>query len=861
MIKKTKLLCAFALFLFIGSLAATGVNAYVTTTVGADEMLPAVTYGDDRRNEAVSILIYNEATDLSPDEEYDHVMGSLIGSLEGRFTYDNLTDYTLLDSVIGEFDVLLILEQELGNVTFCDTVNAAWAGILPSFVADGGIVICMSFDFGNAWTSRIINGTLMDIYNPSTAHPVQMDVFDSNDALARNMATYTSVSGTSSFDIPDAVKVIEANSNAKHVVSHKVIGKGHVVHLGLDMYTVDANQDILLMNAILLHRHIVFDNSHGQTFSISSDFGEIANDLPYYGFSVSSMDTFDPDILAACEIFIVSAATITYNATEIDILHNFVNDGGGLFIASEWGTFGNEIDGLINDFGFVRNTTDTIRDSDENAGDTGWPDLAQPDNFEVHSANLGVDIVELYYATGFTSIPAGAVPLVVTDTDGTATWSGVDIASGIPLAAADLVGDGRLVVLGDTAPFRSSDIDSDGSSAYTDSDNELFLRNCFRWLAGAGIPEQTVVFDQSHSPYTYVHSGWSPLAYLLMFNGYNVEWMYTFDPAVYETADILVICDGSSSDPYNTTEIGWITNYVAGGGGLILWGDNGAYSDDILPIGLEFGLPINNVSGYIEDSDDFNTYSSVINYYSSNFANHPIMDGVQRIEVDRSNALNSSGSGVALISTDNDGTATWSAGSVPANNLPVFAVTLFGMGRVAVLTDVNLGTATDADSDGFSNLYDSDNPVFVANLCKWLAENRAPSVEVLSPNGGELLNGTITVSWDAVDFDSDPLTFDVYVSDNNGSDWSLLASGLTLEEYEWNTTLHDDGTSYMIRVDVSDGVLQGTDASDDPFELDNFAGPFPPLPISPTMLAIIAGAIIVVVVILIFVSKKKGGGK
>jgi hypothetical protein len=602
----------------------------------------------------------------------------------------------------------------------------------------------------------------------------------------------------------------------------------------------------------------VFDNSHSQAFSIATDFDEIANDLPYYGFSVSSMDVFDPELLAACEIFVVSYANTEYNTTEIGILHDFVSNGGGLFVASEWGIYGDEIDGLLNDFGFVRNTTDIIQDSDEYAAATpGWPRLAQPDNLEMHSANIGVDVVEIYFATGFTSMPASAVPLIVSDTDGTATWGGVDVASAVPLAAADLVGDGRIIVLGDTAPLRNNDIDSDGSSAYTDSDNELFLRNAFRWLAGAGIPEQTVVFDQSHSPYMWIHATWNPLANFLMFNGYNVEYMTTFDSTAFEHADILVINDGSTD--YSPSEITDIVDYVAGGGALLLWGDNTMFGEQIDPIGQEFGLFVN-TTGSLYETDDYDTYNQYTVWEGDNIGAHPIMDGVERIEIDLSNAFISIGSGTALISTDGDGTTTWSDGT-PAIDLPIYAATEYQMGRVVFLTDVELGFLSDPEGDGFGDLYDSDNPVFVANVFKWLAENRAPSVEVLSPNGGELINGTITVSWDAVDFDSDPLTFDVYVSDNNGSDWSLLAAGLTTLDYEWNTTQHDDGNSYMILVEVFDGELGGQDTSDDPFELDNFAGPIPGLPINPTMLAIIAGAVIVIVIILIVLSKKKGGSK
>ena len=47
---------------------------------------------------------------------------------------------------------------------------------------------------------------------------------------------------------PDAVKVMEDNTDARPIAVHKTIGKGHVVLLGLDMYSVDANQDMLLKN-------------------------------------------------------------------------------------------------------------------------------------------------------------------------------------------------------------------------------------------------------------------------------------------------------------------------------------------------------------------------------------------------------------------------------------------------------------------------------------------------------------------------------------------------------------------------------------------------------------------------------------
>ncbi|MGY5882025.1 MAG: hypothetical protein RTV31_17405, partial [Candidatus Thorarchaeota archaeon] len=66
MTSKTKILCVFAVLLFLGSLAASSYNPYSSTvSANTEEMLPAETYGDDRRNDAVSILIQTEYVDTT----------------------------------------------------------------------------------------------------------------------------------------------------------------------------------------------------------------------------------------------------------------------------------------------------------------------------------------------------------------------------------------------------------------------------------------------------------------------------------------------------------------------------------------------------------------------------------------------------------------------------------------------------------------------------------------------------------------------------------------------------------------------------------------------------------------------------
>ena len=219
-------------------------------------------------------------------------------------------------------------------------------------------------------------------------------------------------------------------------------------------------------------------------------------------------------------------------------------------------------------------------------------------------------------------------------------------------------------------------------------------------------------------------------------------------------------------------------------------------------------------------------------------------------------AFDSIGTGTALIRTDNDVTSIWNDGS-PASNLTVMAVTTHEMGRVAFYTDIDIGRDTDGDGDGFGTLYDSDNPILIANTLKWLAENRAPIVEVITPNGGEVVNGTITIDWDAVDYDGDDMTFDVLYSDNNGSDWTLIADDILVQEFDWDTTEYDDGNSYMIRVIVTAGVHTAQDDSDNPFELDNYGGGLGGFPIDSTTLLIIGAVILIIIIVVVVMRRRK----
>jgi hypothetical protein len=110
----------------------------------------------------------------------------------------------------------------------------------------------------------------------------------------------------------------------------------------------------------------------------------------------------------------------------------------------------------------------------------------------------------------------------------------------------------------------------------------------------------------------------------------------------------------------------------------------------------------------------------------------------------------------------------------------------------------------------------SNNIVF--KICAVRTSLDAPSVTVTYPNGTEVVQGVIYLTWAASDPNNDQLYFEVYYG--NGIIWALLASSVTDYYFQWDTTYVPDG-DYKILVKATDGLFWSNDTSDEFFTVMN----------------------------------------
>jgi hypothetical protein len=121
-------------------------------------------------------------------------------------------------------------------------------------------------------------------------------------------------------------------------------------------------------------------------------------------------------------------------------------------------------------------------------------------------------------------------------------------------------------------------------------------------------------------------------------------------------------------------------------------------------------------------------------------------------------------------------------------------------------------------------VYDEDDRSGRQNVVLPEPTNLPPVLSLSAPNGGETWVGTETIQWTVSDPEGSPVSCDLYYSDDAGSSWNLIVSGLSGSSHNWDTTSVPDGNQYKIRVVADDGEEQSSDESDGVFVIDNAFG-------------------------------------
>jgi outer membrane protein assembly factor BamB len=97
-----------------------------------------------------------------------------------------------------------------------------------------------------------------------------------------------------------------------------------------------------------------------------------------------------------------------------------------------------------------------------------------------------------------------------------------------------------------------------------------------------------------------------------------------------------------------------------------------------------------------------------------------------------------------------------------------------------------------------------------------------PTVTVLTPNGGEVVTDSLTITWSGHDPDGDQLRYTVRFSGDGGATWRALAHGTSESSVTVDSSLLPGGPATgLVEVIANDGVNTAADRSDAPFTLPN----------------------------------------
>lgn len=256
--------------------------------------------------------------------------------------------------------------------------------------------------------------------------------------------------------------------------------------------------------------YAIFEEAHlpcytigrNPAYDVTGGYSEFARYLTINGYVVSTIDPgtiVNPSVLAPANVLVIVAPQNSYLTSELEAIENWVKSGGNLLLISDWGPFGSQARSIAARFN-VNLRGDAIGDSDDSVTGSPVQLFYSGANLLPHSITAGVTRVEMYFGDGMVNAPEDEIPLIVTDSDGTAYWYrdgspaiGVSVMSAFEGGTTE---SGRLVVIADSNIWDSAyDVDGDGDVDFYDSDNEILALNSINWLSIRYEHELTVFLE------------------------------------------------------------------------------------------------------------------------------------------------------------------------------------------------------------------------------------------------------------------------------------------------------------------------------------------------------------------------------
>ncbi|MEM2352281.1 MAG: Ig-like domain-containing protein, partial [Thermoproteota archaeon] len=148
-----------------------------------------------------------------------------------------------------------------------------------------------------------------------------------------------------------------------------------------------------------------------------------------------------------------------------------------------------------------------------------------------------------------------------------------------------------------------------------------------------------------------------------------------------------------------------------------------------------------------------------------------------------------------VLNTPNDGNENWNTGSV-SDGLYYIMINC---------SDVAGNSGSDTSNNAFR------------------IDNTPPTVTVIYPNGGENLQGTVTIRWSASDSGAgiSGNVVNIYYRHYTASEWSFIVTTTNNGSYNWNTQSVSDGWYYLM-INCSDAAGNTAyDTSDNAFRINN----------------------------------------